>query len=77
MLYLLLSDKIYYDNDSNEYCIALKFPTNLSYLFSKVNNFSSDISNSPNNAVDVKHYGIDQLPPLKKIMEKIYLSQLS
>ena len=69
MLYLFLSDKYYCNNDSNDSYLALKPPKNLSYLFSKFNNFSSDISNTPENVINSKCYDVNQLRTLKEFTD--------
>ena len=55
-LCFLLSDIFYCNSDSNESCLTLKPPKNLSHLFNKFNSFSSDSNNIPD---------IDQLQTLK------------
>ena len=45
-LYSLLRDRFYCNSDSNESCVALKPPNNLSHLFNEFNSFSSDINNN-------------------------------
>ena len=51
MLYPLLCDRIYCNSNSIYLYVALKPPKNITYLFSKFNNFSSDINNSPESSV--------------------------
>ena len=69
MLYLFLSDKYYCNNDSNDSYLALKPPKDLSNLFSKFNNFSSDISNTPENVINSKYYDVNQLRTLKEFTD--------
>ena len=69
MLYLFLSDKYYCNNDSNDSYLALKPPKDLSNLFSKFNNFSSDISNTPENVINSEYYDVNQLRTLKKFTD--------
>ena len=48
-LYSLLSDRFYCNSGSNESCLTLKPPKNLSHLFNEFNSFSSDVNNTPEN----------------------------
>ena len=69
-LYSLLSDRFYCNSDSNESCLTLKPPKNLSHLFNKLNSFS----NAPENVINSNYYDIDQLQTLKEFTDKISLS---
>ena len=68
--YSLLSGIFYCNSDSNESCLTLKPPNNLSHLFIEFSSFSSDISNTPENAVNFNYYDIDQLQTLKEFTDK-------
>ena len=46
-LYSLFSDRFYCNSDSNESCLTLKPPKNLSHLFNEFNSLSSYINNTP------------------------------
>ena len=46
ILYLLLGNKIYYNNDKIDLCLALEPRKNIPHLFNKVYNVSSDIINT-------------------------------
>ena len=72
--YSLLSDRFYYNSDSNESWLALKPPKNLSHLFNEFNSFSSYINNNPENVVNSNYYDIDQLQTLKEFSDKSSLS---
>ena len=69
----LFSDRFYSNSDSNESCLTLKPPKNLSHLFNEFNSFSSDINNTPENAIN-SNYEIDQLQNLKEFTDKSSLS---
>ena len=73
-LYSLLSDRFYCNSDSNESCLTLKPPKNLSHLFNEFNSFSSDINNTPENVINSNYYDIDQLQTLKEFTDKSSLS---
>ena len=73
-LYSLLSHRFYCNNDSNESCLTLKAPKNLSHLFNEFNSFSSDINNTPENIINSNYYDIDQLQTLKEFTDKSSLS---
>ena len=66
-LYSLFSDRFYCDSDSNESCLSLKPPKNLSHLFNEFNPFSSDINNTPENVINSNYYDIDQLQTFTRI----------
>ena len=51
MLYPLLSNKKYCDNDLNDSCPASKPLKNLPHLFNEFSSFSSDISNTPEHMI--------------------------
>ena len=46
-LNFLLSSRFYCNSDSNELCLTLKPPKNLSPLFNKFNSCSFDVNNTP------------------------------
>ena len=73
-LYSLFSDRFYCNCDSNESCLSLKPPRNLSHLFNEFNSFSSDINNIPENVINSNYYDIDQLQTLKEFTDKSSLS---
>ena len=73
-LYPLISDKIYCNSDSNESCLELKPPKNLSHLFNEFNSFSSDINNTIENIINSNYYDANQLQTLKEFTDKISLS---
>ena len=73
-LYSLFSDRFYCNSDSNESCLSLKPPKNLSHLFNEFNSFSSDINNTPENVINSNYYDIDQLQTLKEFTDKSSLS---
>ena len=73
-LYFLLSDRFYRNSDSNESCLTLKLPKNLSHLFNEFNSFSFDINNTPENVINSNYYDIDQLQTLKEFTDKSSLS---
>ena len=73
-LYSLFSDRFYCDSDSNESCLSLKAPKNLSHLFNEFNCFCSDINNIPENVINFNYYDIDQLQTLKEFADKSSLS---
>ena len=73
-LYSLLSDRFYCNSDSNESCLSLKPPKNLSHLFNEFNSFSSDINNTQGNVINSNYYDIDQHQFLKEFTEKSSLS---
>ena len=73
-LYSLLSDRLYCNSDSNESCLALKPPKNLSHLFNEFNSFSSNINNTPENVINSNYYDIDQLQIIKEFTDKSFLS---
>ena len=75
-LYSLLSDIVYCNSDSNESCLTLKPPKNLSHLFNEFNYFSSDINNTPENVINSNYYDIDQLQTLKEfvLIKAVFLS---
>ena len=64
-LYSLLRSRFYCNSDSNESCLTLKPPKNLSHLFNEVNSFFCDISNTQENVFNSYYYDIDQLQTLK------------
>ena len=66
-LYSLVSDRFYCNSDSNESCLTLKPPMNLSYLFNEFNSFSSDINNTSENVINSNYYDIDTGSDLKRI----------
>ena len=68
------SDRFYSNSDSNESCLTLKPPKNLSHLFNEFNSFSSDINNNPENVINSNYYDIDQLQTLKEFTDKNSLS---
>ena len=70
----LLSDRFYCNSDSNESCLTLKLPKNLSHLFNEFNSFSSDINNTPENVMISNYYEIDQLQTLKEFTDESSLS---
>ena len=70
----LLSDRFYCNIDSDESCLTLKPPKNLSHLFNEFNSFSSDINNTPENVINSNYYDIDQLQTLKELTDKSFLS---
>ena len=73
--YPLLSDRIYCNSDSNETCLALKLPKNLSHLFNEFNPFFSDINNAPENIINSNYYDLNQLQTLKEFTDKaLFLS---
>ena len=72
-LYSLPSGRFYCNSDSNESCLTLKPPKNLSHLFNKFNSFPSDINNTPENVIN-SNYDIDQLQTLKEFTDKSSLS---
>ena len=76
MLYSLLTDKNYHDNNLNESCLVLKPPKNLKYLFNEFQNFSSDINNTRKNIINSKYYDFNQLEALKEFTYKSSLSLL-
>ena len=53
-IYSLLSDRFYCNSDSNESCLILKLPKNLSHLFNEFNSFSSHINNTQENVINFK-----------------------
>ena len=59
---------------SNESCLTLKPPKNLSHLFNEFNSFSSDINNTPENVINSNYCDIDQLQTLKEFTNKNSLS---
>ena len=61
ILYSLLSSRFYCNSDSNESCLTLKPPNNLSHLFNEFNSLSSDISKTPEKVISCNYYDIDQL----------------
>ena len=73
-LYSLFSDRFYCNSDSNESCLSLKPPKNLSYLFNEFDPFSPDINNTPENVINSNYYDIDQLQALKEFTDKSSLS---
>ena len=74
-LYSLLSDRFYCNSNSNESCLTLKPPKNLSHLFNEFNSFSSDTNNTPENVINSNRYDIDQLQTLKEFTDKSSLSR--
>ena len=70
----MFSDRFYCNSDSNESCLSLKPPKNLSHLFNEFNSFSSDINNTPENVINSNYYDIDQLQTLKEFTNKSSLS---
>ena len=64
-LYSLLSARFYCNSDSNESCLTLKPPKNLSHLFNEFNFFSSDMNSTPENVINSNYCDIDQLQTLK------------
>ena len=60
-LYSLLSYRFYCNSDSNESCLTLKPPKNLSHLFYEFKSFSSDINNTPENVINSNYYDTDEL----------------
>ena len=70
----MFSDRFYCNIDSNESCLTLKPPKNLSHLFNEFNSFSSDINNTPENVINSKYYDIDQLQTLKEFTDNSSLS---
>ena len=69
-LYSLFNDRFYCNSDSNELCLTLKPPKNLSHLFNEFNSVSSDINNTPENVINSNYYDIDQLQTLKEFTDK-------
>ena len=69
-LYSLLSDRFYCNIDSNESCLTIKPPKNLSHLFNEFNSFSPDINNTPENVFNSNYYYIDQPQNLKEFTDK-------
>ena len=57
-LYSLFSGRFYCNINSNESCLSLKSPKNLSHLFNEFNSFSSDINNTPENVINTNYYDI-------------------
>ena len=74
LLYSLLTDKNYHDNNLNESCLVLKPPKNFKYLFNEFQNFSSDINNTRENIINSKYYDFNQLEALKEFTYKSSLS---
>ena len=70
----MLSDRFYYNSDSNESCLILKPSKKLLHLFNEFNSFSSDIDNTPENVTNSNYYDIDQLQTLKEFSDKSSLS---
>ena len=70
----MFSDRFSCNSDSNESCLTLKPPKNLSHLFNEFNSFSSDINNTPKNVINSNYYDIDQLQTLKEFTDKSSLS---
>ena len=66
----LTGDMKFCNIDSNESCLTLKPPKNLSHLFNELNSFSSDINNTPENVLNSNYYDIDQLQTLKEFTDK-------
>ena len=64
------SDRFYCNSDSNESCLTLKPPKNLSNLLNEFNSFSSDINNTPENVINSNYYDIDQLQTFKEFTHK-------
>ena len=73
-LYSLLSDRFDCNSDSNESCLTLEPPKNLSHLLNEFNPFSSDTNNTPENVINSNYYDIDQLQTLKEFTDKSSLS---
>ena len=73
-LYSLFSDRFSCNSDSNESCLTLKPPKNLSHFFNEFNSFSSDVNNTPENVINPNYYDIDQLQTLKEFTDKSSLS---
>ena len=73
-LYPLISDRIYCNSDSNELCLELKTPKNLSHLFIEFDSFFSYINNTPENIINSDYYDINQLQTLKEFTNKTALS---
>ena len=69
-LYSFFSDRLYCNVDSNELCLSLKPPKNLSHLFNEFNSFASDTNNTPENVINSNYYDIDQLQTLKEYTDK-------
>ena len=72
--YVLLSDRLCCNSDSNEACLILKPRKNLSDLFNEFNSLSSDINNIPENVLNSNYYDIDQLQTLTGFTDKSSLS---
>ena len=70
----MLSDRFCCNSDSNESCLTLKPPKNLSHVFNEFNSFSSDINNAPENVINSNYFHIDQLKTFKKFTDKSSLS---
>ena len=71
MLYPLLIDKNYCNNDPNGSCLALKNIQRIC-LCSEFNHFSSDINNTPENVINSKFYDSNQLPTLRNLLIKVH-----
>ena len=64
-LFSLSSDQSFCNTDSNENCLVLNPPKNLSHLFNEFNNFMPNPNNDPENLVNCKYYDISQVKKLK------------
>ena len=73
-LYSLLSYRFYCNSDSNESCLTLKPPKNLSHLFYEFSFFSSNINNTLENVINSNYYDTDELQTLKEFTDKTSLS---
>ena len=74
---LMLSGKIHCNNDSNESCLALQPPKNLSHFFNEFNSFSSNINNIPENTIDSNYYDINQLQTTRNLLISLSLFHLN
>ena len=74
---LMLSGKIHCNNDSNESCLALQPPKNLSHFFNEFNCFSSNINNIPENTIDSNYYDINQLQTTRNLLISLSLFHLN
>ena len=73
----MLSGKIHCNNDSNESCLALQPPKNLSHFFNEFNSFSSNINNIPENTIDSNYYDINQLQTTRNLLISLSLFHLN
>ena len=57
----LFSDHSFCNTDSNENCLVLNPPKNLSHLFNEFNNLMPNPNKNPENLVNCKYYDISQV----------------